>query len=58
MVIKHANDPVPKVRDRNPRLHVETEALITKAMEKEPKERFQDAGALAKAAARVLKAIR
>ncbi|MHC5080611.1 MAG: serine/threonine protein kinase, partial [Planctomycetota bacterium] len=47
MIIKHANDPVPKVREKVPKVSRGAEALIYRAMAKDPEDRFDDAAAMA-----------
>ncbi|GEM_PF-556596 len=42
MMMKHATDPVPEVRKENAAVSEVTEALIGRAMAKEPGDRFQD----------------
>ncbi len=52
-VILHITEPYPPLVRTNPSVHVdpELEAIVQKAMEKAPIDRFQDAGALADALA-------
>ncbi|NPV66763.1 MAG: protein kinase [Anaerolineae bacterium] len=42
-ILKHLHEPVPSPRDLNPALPQDVEAIILKAMAKEPSERFQSA---------------
>lgn len=42
-ILKHLHEPVPSPRDLNPALPQDIEAIILKAMAKEPSERFQSA---------------
>jgi len=43
VVFKHVTEPVPHILDINPHLPVETEAVIEKALAKNPEERFATA---------------
>jgi eukaryotic-like serine/threonine-protein kinase len=43
VILQHITDPVPRPRRISPAVPVEIEAIILKAMEKEPEDRFQSA---------------
>jgi serine/threonine protein kinase len=45
----HVNEPPPRLRERDPSLPQSLDDLIARALEKDPEERYQDAGAMAKA---------
>jgi tetratricopeptide (TPR) repeat protein len=49
VVVKHIIDPLPLPRSKNPELPEQIERVILKALSKEPADRFQEAGELAKA---------
>lgn len=49
VVVKHITDPVPHILDANPNLPVGIEAIIEKAMAKNPDDRFSTAGEFAAA---------
>ncbi|MFQ5922035.1 MAG: tetratricopeptide repeat protein [Anaerolineales bacterium] len=49
VVVKHIIDPLPLPRSKNPELPEEIERVILKALSKEPADRFQDAGEMARA---------
>jgi hypothetical protein len=49
VVVKHITDPIPHILDANPRLPAGIEAIIEKAMAKNPDDRFSTAGELAAA---------
>ncbi len=49
VALKHLTDPVPRLQDRNTDLPLESEFIISRAMAKDPEERFQTAGEFAKA---------
>lgn len=49
VVLKHLTDPVPRLPDRDTDLPMESEFVISRAMAKDPEERFQTAGEFAKA---------
>lgn len=42
-ILKHVNEPIPSVRGLNPDASPEVEAMIVRAMAKEPDDRFQSA---------------
>jgi serine/threonine-protein kinase len=42
-ILKHLNEPIPSPRDRNPNIPAVLEAIILKAMQKDPADRFQTA---------------
>ncbi|MCC7205955.1 MAG: protein kinase [Anaerolineae bacterium] len=42
-ILRHVNDPIPSVRELNPDASPEVEALVVRAMAKEPDDRFQSA---------------
>ena len=46
LILSHLNDPIPSAREANPAVTVELDAAITRAMAKDPADRFTDAGAL------------
>jgi hypothetical protein len=46
IVVKHITDPIPHILDANPALPAAIEAVIEKAMAKNPDERFSSAGEL------------
>jgi len=46
LILSHLNDPIPSARDANPAVPVELDAVITRAMAKDPVDRFRDAGEL------------
>jgi tRNA A-37 threonylcarbamoyl transferase component Bud32 len=46
VLVKHLTDPIPQVLEANPALPAACDALIQKAMAKEPGERFATAGGL------------
>jgi serine/threonine-protein kinase len=45
-ILRHVNDPTPSVRALNPQMPPSVEALILKAMAKDPDDRFQSAEAM------------
>ncbi|MBA3530461.1 MAG: protein kinase [Ardenticatenales bacterium] len=47
MMMKHVLDPVPRILSINPNLPFGTEAIIDRAMAKDPKERYATAGEMA-----------
>lgn len=47
VVVKHITDPIPHILDWNPSLPVGIEAIIEKAMAKNPDQRFSTAGEMA-----------
>ena len=49
VILKHLNEPVPSPRKMNPGLSEAFEAVIVKALAKEPEERFQSADEMLKA---------
>ena len=49
LALKHIMEPVPRLQDRNPKLPLESEFIISRAMAKDPEERFQTAGGFAEA---------
>lgn len=49
IVIKHINEPLPSPRSMNPDIPEQVEAVIMRAMAKDPTHRYQTAGELAKA---------
>lgn len=49
VAIAHIQEPVPSLLDRNPDLPPSYEAIIRKALEKKPADRYQTAGELAQA---------
>jgi tRNA A-37 threonylcarbamoyl transferase component Bud32 len=51
ILIKHVHDPLPMPRSINPALSEAVERIILKAMAKEPKNRYQTGGEVAKALA-------
>lgn len=53
----HCSAPVPQVRQVDPALHPATEAVITRAMQKEPDGRYPDAAAMQAAVAEALAAV-
>jgi serine/threonine-protein kinase len=54
MMLKHATDPIPRIRQWAPDVSQATEDLIVRAMAKKPAERFQTAEAFARAARAIL----
>ncbi|MHC4600064.1 MAG: serine/threonine-protein kinase [Planctomycetota bacterium] len=50
MVVKHATEPVPALRTKNPKISRETESMITRSLAKNPVHRFQDAKGFAEMA--------
>ncbi len=49
IAVKHIHEPPPRPRQINPAIPEEVEAVILKAMAKEPDERYDSAGAMARA---------
>ena len=49
VVVKHITDPIPHILDKSPSLPVAIEAVIEKAMAKNPADRFASAGELSAA---------
>jgi len=49
VAVAHINEPVPSLLERNPNLPPAFEGVIRKALDKDPKKRFQTATALAQA---------
>jgi eukaryotic-like serine/threonine-protein kinase len=46
VIMRHLNDPAPSPRDRSPRCPAALEAVVLRAMEKDPARRFDDARAM------------
>jgi serine/threonine protein kinase len=53
VLLKHANDPLPRPREINPDLSEEVERVLYKALAKKPEERYPDMEAFAKALERL-----
>jgi serine/threonine-protein kinase len=51
LAFKHVNEPVPRILDKNPDLPIGAQAIIDKAMAKDPNERYKNAQELAEAVA-------
>lgn len=49
IIYKHANEPIPRPRSRNPRVPESVERVLMQALAKDPHERFGSGGALVEA---------
>ena len=56
VLLKHLNEPIPPLRDVRPELPVSLERAVTKALAKNPDERFQTAGEMWEALAELIPA--
>ena len=54
VMLKHINDPPPRLRNFKPELHEEIERVVLRAMAKDPADRFQTAQGMADALNRAL----
>ena len=55
IMTRHVTDPVPGVREANPKISISAERIVMKLMQKKPEDRYPNAMALAKDIDRVLK---
>ncbi|MBM2849686.1 MAG: Serine/threonine-protein kinase, partial [Anaerolineales bacterium] len=56
VLLKHLNEPIPPLRETRPELPVSLERAVTKALAKNPDERFQTAGEMWEALAELIPA--